>query len=185
MGSCALVALVVGKKVFIANCGDSKAVLLSESSDSEFVTKNLSKTFSANKASEQQRLKKQFSREHDVVKCRTPDACFVKGEVSCTKAIGDMRLKKKEFNFHDFGPEYGYRKPLTSFTGPYISAEPDIQVHTLKPSDRYLVLGTGGLWHEIKRKDTGKIASQVLKEPPQYKRMEDKPFTFQLSYVLC
>jgi hypothetical protein len=52
VGSCALVAVVVGRKVYVANCGDSKAVLLSEGKDGKFVTKNVSTTFSINKASE-------------------------------------------------------------------------------------------------------------------------------------
>lgn len=104
-----------------------------------------------------------------------------------TRAIGDLRLKLKEFNFHDFTPEYGYRKPIPTFTGPYISAEPDIQVFTLTPKDKYLILATDGLWDEIKRKESAKIATKLVKEPlsDYSERMKDKPFTFQLSYQLC
>jgi hypothetical protein len=29
-----------------------------------------------------------------------------------TRAFGDFRLKKAEFNFHNFDPELGYRKPI-------------------------------------------------------------------------
>jgi hypothetical protein len=43
-----------------------------------------------------------------------------------SRAIGDLRLKKKEFNFHDFEMQNGYRKPIEKFTGPYISGDPDI-----------------------------------------------------------
>lgn len=52
MGSCALVAIVVGKKLYVANLGDSKAVLLREVKDGEFEHINLSKTFNANKSYE-------------------------------------------------------------------------------------------------------------------------------------
>lgn len=43
-----------------------------------------------------------------------------------TKAIGDLRLKKSEFNFHNFDMNLGYRNPIPQYTGPYISHEPDI-----------------------------------------------------------
>jgi len=126
-----------------------------------------------------------FPREKDIVVCRSPTSCYVKGGLQPTRAFGDLRLKKKEFNFHDFSLEYGYRKPIPIFTGPYISAEPDIQVHQLTPQDKYLLMATDGLWDEIKRKESGKLATQLKNEPTMYERMKDKPFTFQLSYFLC
>jgi len=43
------VVLVKEGKLFVANCGDSKAVLLRKKSDESFETINLSKTFSINK----------------------------------------------------------------------------------------------------------------------------------------
>jgi hypothetical protein len=29
-----------------------------------------------------------------------------------TRSIGDLLLKKKEINLHDFDPEFGFRKPI-------------------------------------------------------------------------
>ena len=43
-----------------------------------------------------------------------------------TRAFGDFRLKKSEFNFHNFSPDLGYRRPIPEFTGPYITHEPEI-----------------------------------------------------------
>ena len=43
-----------------------------------------------------------------------------------TRSFGDLRLKKSEFNFHNFSQELGYRKPIQKYTGPYITHEPDI-----------------------------------------------------------
>jgi hypothetical protein len=43
-----------------------------------------------------------------------------------TRAFGDLRLKLSEFNFINYSPELGYRKPLPKYTGPYISHVPDI-----------------------------------------------------------
>jgi pyruvate dehydrogenase phosphatase len=55
-----------------------------------------------------------------------PKACYVKGGLMPTRAIGDLRLKLREFNFHNFDEKHGYRNSIPNYTGPYISAEPDI-----------------------------------------------------------
>ncbi len=65
---------------------------------------NISKTFSANKKYEQERLTKEFKNEKDVFVCKRGDskACYVKGGLMPSRALGDFRLKHKEFNFHTF-----------------------------------------------------------------------------------
>ena len=57
-GACALVAVVKDDKLYVANAGDCKGVLLREKKDgSGFEHVVISKTFSANKKYEQERLK--------------------------------------------------------------------------------------------------------------------------------
>ena len=69
--------------MFVANAGDSKAVLLRRKLDEDTLEQiNLSKTFSINKKEEQQRMKKQFPGERDIYHCSkqpTGIECFVKG----------------------------------------------------------------------------------------------------------
>lgn len=75
------------------------------------------------------RLKAQFPGEKDIYQClRHPSgiACFVKGGLQPTRSFGDFRLKMREFNFHNFNEELGYRLPIPVFSGPYITAVPDI-----------------------------------------------------------
>lgn len=74
-----------------------------------------------------------------------------------TRAIGDLRLKLKEFNFHNKPVDQGYRHPIPNYTGPYITCEPDIQVFDLDKNDEWLIIATDGLWDEIKRKTTPSI----------------------------
>ena len=52
VGSCALVAVVHGNKLYVANAGDCKGVLLKKQSDGTLQSINVSKTFSANKKAE-------------------------------------------------------------------------------------------------------------------------------------
>lgn len=128
VGTCALVALVHDNKLFVANAGDCKGVLLSKQADGSLRNVNVSKTFSANKKYEQERLKKAFPKEADIFVCKQNDqkACYVKGGLMPSRSIGDFRLKYSEFNFHTFEKEMGFRRPIPHFTGPYITHEPDI-----------------------------------------------------------
>ena len=55
-----MVALVIDDKLYVANCGDSKAVLIRESDSEEgkkYESINVSTTFNANKNYEKTRLK--------------------------------------------------------------------------------------------------------------------------------
>ena len=78
-----------------------------------------------------------------------------------SRSIGDFRLKYSEFNNHKFSKEEGYRQPIPTFTGPYITHEPDIQVFNLSKKDKWLVLATDGMWDEISRKQSAKIADEI------------------------
>ena len=88
----------------------------------------MSKTFSANKKYEQERLKAEFPKEKNIFICKdnNPKACYVKGGLMPSRSIGDFRLKYREFNFHNFSREQGYRVPIPDYTGPYITHEPDV-----------------------------------------------------------
>jgi len=79
VGACALVAIVSGNKLYVASAGDCKAgifieilkIIIAVVKDTQkgFEGIKVSKRFSANKKSEQYRLKKEFPSEPDVVIC--------------------------------------------------------------------------------------------------------------------
>ena len=78
-----------------------------------------------------------------------------------TRSIGDFRLKYREFNFHNFSKDLGYRNPIPDYTGPYITHEPDVQVFDLTKDDQWLVLATDGLWDEVSRKKAAAIVQEL------------------------
>ena len=116
--------------MYVANAGDCKGVLLKRDpkNPEEYIPINISKTFSTNKKYEQSRLQKEFPKEKDVFVCKrgNPKACYVKGGLMPSRAIGDFRLKYGEFNFHNYTREQGYRNSISTFTGPYLTHKPDI-----------------------------------------------------------
>jgi serine/threonine protein phosphatase PrpC len=128
---------VKDNKLYVANAGDSKAVLLRQKEDKTYERIKVSKTFNANKKYERERLKKLFPKEEDIVVCKREDekACYVKGNLMPTRAFGDLRLKHNEFNQHMHPIELGYRRPIPKFAGPYITHEPDIHVTQLTKAD--------------------------------------------------
>ena len=73
-------------------------------------------------------MKAEYKNETDIFVCKRgdPKACYVKGGLMPTRALGDLRLKMSEFNFHNFSRDLGYRNPIPNFNGPYITHEPDV-----------------------------------------------------------
>lgn len=101
VGACALVSVVIDNKLYVASSGDCKAVMISEL-DGKLVQKHISKTFSANKKYEQERLRADFPERHpdEIVMCKRGDnkACYVMGCLMPSRSFGDLRLKHNEFN---------------------------------------------------------------------------------------
>ena len=181
VSSTALVTLVSNGKLYVANAGDSKAVLLRKVEGTDtFEQISLNETHSINKKVEQERLSKMFRGETDIYHCqRQPNGkteCYTKGGLQPTRSFGDFRLKFREFNFHKYNESLGFRLPIPIFTGPYISAEPDVRVIELTKDDKFIVLATDGLWKNFPKKDTKSVAQEALKhESHNPNSKEQKP----------
>ena len=159
VGSCALVAVVANHKLYIANLGDSKARIFSRDNNNAYNIIKGSVVYNARKKFEQERLVKEFPNEHNIYVCSKPDACYVKGRLQPTRTFGDFHLKYSEFNAHISNKENStqYKKQITNFKGPYISAIPDIKVFDLTERDDYLLLASDGLWDNLKSREVKKL----------------------------
>ena len=159
-----MISIVHNNKLYVANAGDSKAALLRKNGDG-YERVKVSRTFNANKKYEQERLRAQFANEQDIVVCKRGDnkACYVKRRLMPSRAFGDLTLKLGEFNFHYYPPEHGYRQPIPkeNYSGNYITHVPEVQVFDLTEDDEFLILATDGLWDELNRKESAKIASKL------------------------
>jgi hypothetical protein len=107
--------------------------MLRKKDDGDYERIKVSKTFNANKKYEQDRLKSLFPKEKDIVICKSKTACYIKGRLMPSRALGDLHLKLDEFNFHNYSFDLGYRPPMRkeNFSGNYISSVPDVQVFDL------------------------------------------------------
>lgn len=160
VGACGLVAFVTDEFYVLGNAGDCQAVLVTR--DGEKVQGiNLCKIHSSNLPEEQQRLAAKFPGEKDIVVCKHPKACYVKGRLMPTHSFGDLYLKHSEFNNPErYPPTFGFRKPsIPNFTGPYISHKPDIQIRDIQAHDQFLILASDGLWDEMTEQEAAEVIS--------------------------
>lgn len=63
-----------------------------------------------------------------------------------SRSIGDVYLKKAEFNREPLYQKFRLREP---FKKPILSAEPSISVHQLLPHDQFIIFASDGLWEHL------------------------------------
>lgn len=133
VGACALAAVITTQHITIANAGDCEGVILG----GEKIIKT-NERLNAGEPSEQERLRKLFPNEDDIVKCiKNTNYCYVKGRLQPTRSLGDFYLKHSDYNFTNLG----------IFTGPYITHKPQIKSFKFTPRlGKTLILASDGLW---------------------------------------
>lgn len=72
----------------------------------------------------------------------------MKGRLQPTRSLGDFYLKYKEYNFTQ----------LPVFTGPYVDHRPEVTHFKRFKDDKYLILGSDGLWDELDDDEVSTIA---------------------------
>ncbi|KAM7252483.1 hypothetical protein ACFE04_024366 [Oxalis oulophora] len=63
-----------------------------------------------------------------------------------SRSIGDVYLKKPEFNRDPYLRQFGFHIPLKR---PVMTAEPSILVRKIKPEDSFLIFASDGLWEHL------------------------------------
>ncbi|KAF7113456.1 hypothetical protein RHSIM_RhsimUnG0126300 [Rhododendron simsii] len=148
VGSCCLVGMISDGVLYVANLGDSRAVLgcrVSVGQMSRVVAQRLSTDH--NVASEEVRKEVKALHPDDsaiVVNCH--GVWRIKGIIQVSRSIGDVYLKKPELNrdpiFQQLGNPLYLRRPV-------LTAEPSILKRKLKPEDLFLIFASDGLWEHL------------------------------------
>ncbi|TDH65798.1 hypothetical protein CCR75_007197 [Bremia lactucae] len=164
-GSCVCLVFVHGGTVHVANAGDIRAVLGKLDKESQvLVAEPLSSDQNAMVKFEQDKLVKEHPGEANVFTCRHPDSCYVKGALQPTRALGDFALKHPEFN----GPPYkdgdrsAGRHFSAPYTPPYITAMPEVKSHTLEEGDKFIIIGSDGLWDYLSNEEAIEVVSEAI-----------------------
>ncbi|EFH41346.1 phosphatase 2C family protein [Arabidopsis lyrata subsp. lyrata] len=84
----------------------------------------------------------------------------VKGFIQVSRSIGDVYLKKAEFNREPLYTKYRLREPMKR---PILSGEPSITVHDLQPDDQFLIFASDGLLEQLSNQE----AVEVVQNHPR------------------
>lgn len=88
----------------------------------------------------------------------TEDADLILFQVS--RSIGDVYLKKPEFNRDPIFQKFGNLVPLKH---PVMTAEPSIVIRKLMPQDSFLIFASDGLWEQL----TDQAAVEIVFKNPR------------------
>ncbi|XP_012836728.1 PREDICTED: probable protein phosphatase 2C 63 [Erythranthe guttata] len=158
VGSCVLVGAISDGNLYVANLGDSRAVLGRRGFDGEkkMVAERLSTDH--NVSSENVRREVEALHQDDmpvVVYCR--GVWRIKGIIQVSRSIGDVYLKKPEFHRDPMFLQYGSYVPMKR---PVLSAEPSIVTRKLRPQDLFLIFASDGLWEQLSDDEAVQIVSK-------------------------
>uniref|UniRef100_A0A0D6QUA1 protein-serine/threonine phosphatase n=1 Tax=Araucaria cunninghamii TaxID=56994 RepID=A0A0D6QUA1_ARACU len=154
VGSCCLVGLIWGGKLYVANVGDSRAVLGTLGRSSKKITaEQLTRDHNASVEEVRQELKALHPDDSRIVVYRH-GVWRVKGIIQVSRSIGDVYLKKPEFNLDPVYTRFQLSEPLHR---PVLTAEPSIYTMTIKPQDKFLIFASDGLWEHLSNEQAVEI----------------------------
>ncbi|KAK4761353.1 hypothetical protein SAY87_006246 [Trapa incisa] len=157
VGSCCLVGVICNGTLYVANLGDSRAVMGKlVGATGEVAAVQLSTEHNASIESVRQELYSNHPDDSQVVVLKH-NVWRVKGIIQISRSIGDFYLKKAEFNRAPLYSKFRLREPLKR---PILSAEPSISVHQLEPHDRFLIFASDGLWEHLSNQEAVDIVQK-------------------------
>ncbi|KAI3499310.1 hypothetical protein L1887_35105 [Cichorium endivia] len=150
VGSCCLVGVVCSGTLYIANLGDSRAVLgRLVKATGEVLAIQLSAEHNACIESVRQELHSTHPDDSQIVVLKH-NVWRVKGLIQISRSIGDVYLKKSEFNKAPLYAKFRLREP---FKRPILSSDPSISVHQLEPHDQFIIFASDGLWEHLSNQE--------------------------------
>ncbi|XP_040382050.1 probable protein phosphatase 2C 61 [Oryza brachyantha] len=161
-GSCCLLGAISDDTLYVANAGDSRAVLgrrAATAGRGQVVAERLSTEH--NVASEEVRRELAALHPDDgevVVHAR--GAWRVKGIIQVARSIGDVYLKTPEFR-RDAAVQRRCSPRAVDLTRPVVTAEPSVHARKLKPGvDLFVVFASDGLWEHLSDDEAVRLVSK-------------------------
>ncbi|XP_021908289.1 probable protein phosphatase 2C 63 [Carica papaya] len=162
VGSCCLVGAIVNDVLYVANLGDSRAVLGRRESRNKMNSPVIAERLSTDHNVCVEEVRKEVEALHpddSHIVVYTRGVWRIKGIIQVSRSIGDVYLKKPEFNRDPLFQQFASPIPLKR---PVMTAEPSILIRKLKPQDLFLIFASDGLWEQL---SDGEATGIVLKSP--------------------
>ncbi|XP_070702396.1 pyruvate dehydrogenase [acetyl-transferring]-phosphatase 1, mitochondrial-like isoform X2 [Pempheris klunzingeri] len=168
-GCTACIAHVSNGVLHVANLGDSRAVLGVQEPDGRWLAVSLTNDHNAQNPDELQRILREHppSEQRTVVRHNRLLSLLLP-----FRAFGDVRFKwsaEMLSQIYETRPdilsavsEAARAPPPHYLTPPYLSAHPEVVKHCIKPTDKFLVLATDGLWELMHRQTVVQMVGEQL-----------------------
>ncbi|XP_076956620.1 putative protein phosphatase 2C 42 [Bidens hawaiensis] len=154
VGTCCLVGVIYQQTLFIANLGDSRAVLGKKVGNTGGLAAiQLSSEHNANLEEVRHELKDLHPHDPDIVALKH-GVWRVKGIIQVSKSIGDVYMKHAEYNNNQIAQKF--RLPEATVM-PILSATPTILTHEIHPNDSFLIFASDGLWEHLSNEEAVEI----------------------------
>ncbi|XP_014514647.1 probable protein phosphatase 2C 63 [Vigna radiata var. radiata] len=148
VGSCCLFGAISNNVLYVANLGDSRAVLGRrdvQRKNSPVVAQRLSTDHNVADAEVRREVEALHPDDsHIVVYSR--GVWRIKGIIQVSRSIGDVYLKKPDFYRDPAFQQFGNPIPLKR---PVMTAEPSIIIRELESEDLFLIFASDGLWEQL------------------------------------
>eukprot|EP00249_Psilotum_nudum_P018716 c26931_g1_i1 orf=640-1749(-) len=154
VGSCCLVGVLCDGILYVANLGDSRAVMGSAlNATGAVVPLQLTSEHNASLEAVRQELRSLHPDDSHIVVLRH-GVWRVKGIIQVSRSIGDVYLKNAEFNREPLYARFRLSEP---FKHPILTAEPSIFVHKVQPHDKFVIFASDGLWEHLSNEEAVEI----------------------------
>ncbi|GMN37845.1 hypothetical protein TIFTF001_007155 [Ficus carica] len=162
VGSCCLVGAIANDVLYVANLGDSRAVLGRQGSGSKknlVVAERLSTDHNVGVEEVRKEVEALHPDDSHIV-VYTRGVWRIKGIIQVSRSIGDVYLKKPEFIRDPIFQQFGNPIPLKR---PVMTAEPSIVTRELRPQDLFLIFASDGLWEQL----SDQVAVEIVSKNPR------------------
>ncbi|ESW28738.1 hypothetical protein PHAVU_002G013700 [Phaseolus vulgaris] len=161
VGSCCLLGAISKNVLYVANLGDSRAVLGREALEGEVncggvVAERLSTDHNVGVEEVRKEVEALHPDDAHIVVC-IRGVWRIKGIIQVSRSIGDAYLKKPNFDTNPLFQQIVYPVYLKR---PVMTAEPSIVTRKLKANDLFLIFASDGLWENLTDEEVVQIISK-------------------------
>ena len=160
-GACACVAHISGRDLVVANVGDVRAVLGRATADGGWTATPLSADQTAGNPDEAARVCTAHPSSESGSILRHGRLL---GQLVPLRAFGDVRFKwsRADLARLSLATDGNNVIPSRYYTPPYLTAEPVVCTHRLRPGDRFVVLASDGLWDTLSSERVVQMVGEYL-----------------------
>ncbi|KAL3623792.1 hypothetical protein CASFOL_032608 [Castilleja foliolosa] len=149
IGSCCLVGVIYKGTLYVANLGDSRAVLGYMDESNKIVAEPLTKDHNASTEEVRKELKALHPEDSQILVMKQ-GVWRIKGIIQVSRSIGDAYLKRPEFGLDSSFPRFHLPEPLRH---PVLRSDPAIFTRDLQRNDKFVIFASDGLWEHLTNQD--------------------------------